>query len=189
MEINVAQTEEISNVDTGFPYQEKTYIEPEDFSIREGYPENNEYPDKEILDQKNNQQNIQKTETKETLLKENHEAFRESITQEKHHDIQNEVKSETRKEFHSDNVSQATLTTNTQVTKEIKESSTVPSENQTHNESLLNKSETSSPETTFLTPDEKKTSISFNEKIHKEDWIERESSFEPNKNKEEENKL
>ena len=182
-EINITQTEtEIDSSNIDFPYPAKTYIEePEDFSLRAKEPETDEYQDREISDQKNNHSDIKEIETKETLLKENHEAVKENVTEENH--ASSHILNETRKEFHSDNNSQIALSNNTQV---IKESS---SKNETHNESILNKNESSNPEPAFSVPDDKRASISFNEKIHKEDWIEKESSFEPNKNKEEENEL
>ena len=188
-EINITQTEtEIDSSNIGFPYRERTLEEPEDFSLRSEKPEVTQYKDQEALNQKNNHSDIKEIETKETLLKENHEAVKENITEKNQSYAKNETISETRKEFHSDTNSQIALSNNTQVTKEIKESSSV-SESQIHNENILSKHESSNPEPAFSVPDEKKASISFNEKIHKEDWIERESSFEPNKNKEEENEL
>ena len=189
-EINITQTEtEIGSSNIDFPYPAKTYIEePEDFSLRAEEPETNEYQDREIPDQKNNRSDIKEIETKDTLLKENNEAVKENVIQENQSHIKNKTTNETRAEFHSDNNSQVALSNNTQITKEIKESSS-SSKNETHNESILNKNESSNPEPAFSVPDDKRASISFNEKIHKEDWIEKESSFEPNKNKEKENEL
>ena len=189
-EINITQTEtETGSSNIDFPYPAKTYIEePEDFSLRVEEPETNEYQDREIPDQKNNHSDIKEIETKEALLKESHKAVKENVTEEKQLHTQNKTTSEESTKFHSDNNSQIALSNNTQVTKEIKESSSV-SENQIHNESILNKNESSNPEPAFSVSDEKKASISFNEKIHKEGWIEKESSFEPNKNKEKENEL
>ena len=173
--INITQTEteiESSNID--FPYPAKTYIEePEDFSLRTEESEVTQYKDQEALNQENNRSDIKEIETKDTLLKENHEAVKGNVIEEKQSHIKNETTNETGKEFHSDSNSQITLT-DTQVTKEIKESSSV-SENQIHNENILSKHESSNPEPAFSVPDDKRTSISFNEKIHKEDWIEREN--------------
>ena len=190
-EINIIQTEtEIESSNIGFPYSAKTYIEePEDFSLRAEAPETDEYQDREISDQKNNHSDIKEIETKEALFSENHEAVKENVTQENQSHTKNKTTSEIRKELRSDNSSQAAVDTNSQFTKEIKEPASASETQIFNNENILSKHESSNTEPAFSVPDDKKASISFNEKIHKENWIEKESSFELKQNKEEKSEL
>ena len=178
-EINITQREvEINGPDIDSSYPVKTYIEELDFSLREGTPEEIEQCDKEIFHQENKQQNtkqdIKEAETKETLLKKNHKAVKESVTQESHSHTQNEIKSERRAEFHSDSNSQVAMTSNSQTIQETKELAPVL---ETHSESTLSKPETLEHEKDLSTPMDKQTSIQFNENIHKENWIEEENDL------------
>ena len=189
-EINITQGEaDISSSDIDPSYPIKTYIEeePEDFSIREASPEEIEQYDKEILKEENNNQiTAKETEMKETLLKEGHTA----ITENKENHTQRETIVEKTKELHTNNNSQTALTANSQViTKEIKESAPTVSETQTFNESVLSNQETVKHETDQPVSETKKTSLKFNENIHKENWAEEEENNFFHKNKEEENDL
>ena len=183
-------TQESFGMDSPIPYPTKTYIEeePEDFSIREASPEAIEQYDKEILKERgNNQITAKETETKENL-KESHIA----ITDNKETHTQSETINEKTKELHANNSSQASLTSNSQVIQEIKESSPV-SETQSFSESILNEPKALEHESALSVPDNQKTSLKFNENIHRENWIEeeekgRESNLS-HRNKEEKNNL
>ena len=188
-EINITQEEaDISSSDIDPSYPVKTYIEeePEDFSIREASPEEIAQYDREILKEgDNNQITNKETEMKETLLKEGHTA----VTENKENHTQSETTVEKTKELHTNNNSQTVLAANSQViTKEITEPAP-QSEGQTYNESVLKSQETVKHETDQPVSETKKTSLQFNENIHKENWIEEEENNFSHKNKEEENDL